>query len=169
MKKSLMFLMVLMFGVALMGISSAIADDCSSCSPCCPRGEGTGTPGYWKNHDMVWADETIFVCDQALTQEEVLGLMNTPIQGNKWLTLFKQYVAAKLNVVVNENCVPKCCTAFGGVNLETVEEWLCVNAAEVAASSDEWQGFGEAAYECLTNYNEGKLTNIAISRDKMED
>ena len=170
MKKTLMYLMVLIFGVSFMGISSAIADDCNSCSPCCPRGEGTGTPGYWKNHSEAWADSTIFVCDQALTQDEVLELMNTPVAGNKWLTLFKAYVAAKLNVVVNENCAPKCCTPWGGVNLEAAEEWLCTNAAgqPVAGRSDAWQGFGEAMYLCLDDYNNGYLTNIAISRDALE-
>ena len=169
MKKTLMIMLVLIFGISFMGISSAIADDCNSCSPCCPHGEGTGTPGYWKNKGLdSWTDETIYICDQGLNQGEVMEYMTTPIRGNKWLTLFKAYVAAKLNVVVNENCEPKCCTPWGGKNLTSAEEWLCLNKFEVAASSSAWQEGGEAIYLCLDDYNNGILTNIAISRDAME-
>jgi hypothetical protein len=172
MKKTLMFVLVLTFGISLMGISTAIAG-----GMCCPKGEGTGTPGYWKNHPEVWEDVILYLScgqapPQAFDQSAVLEILDAPVKNDKWITLFKAWAAAVLNVEVNGNCPPVCPYPGGAdTTLGTVNYWLCSNLPDrpINGNDDEWQySHGEAQYECLDDYNNGYLRDIAISRDELE-
>jgi hypothetical protein len=171
MKKTFMLTLVLMFGICAMGISTVIAGDY------CPKGDGTGTPGYWKNHSDAWPPGFEITFDECpvdplvLDKDAIIALMDGPVAGNKWITLFKAYVAALLNVEENGNCEP-CCWWYSdscGINLDTVYAWLADNCGtRVRANSDEWQySHGEAEYLCLDDYNNGDLW-MAISRDDLE-
>jgi hypothetical protein len=173
MKKVFMVVIVAMLGISFMGISSAIAGSC-------PKGDGTGTPGYWKNHPGEWEDVVLVLwCDGAeprdtavpFGQSQALDILNSPVKNDKWRTLFKAWAAAVLNVEVNSNCAPVCDYAGNGdINLTSVNDWLCNNIDErpVKANSDEWQySHGEAQYWCLDDYNNGYLP-MAQSRDELE-
>jgi hypothetical protein len=173
MKKIFIAVLILLSGISFMGISSAIAGGE------CPTGSGTGTPGYWKNHPDAWDGITLVLwCgkdrDRAVPFEKsgVLQILDSPVQNDKWRTLFKAWAAAVLNVEVNNNCAPVCDYAGSGdINLTSVNDWLCDNMDErpVKANDDEWQySHGEAQYECLDDYNNGYLRSIAISRDELE-
>jgi hypothetical protein len=59
MKKVFMIAMVLMFGLSIMAVSNAIAEDCGP--------PGVGSPGYWKNHPDAWPDGIQF-CGEALAE-----------------------------------------------------------------------------------------------------
>jgi len=162
MKKMFMIVMVALLGISFMGISSAIAGGE------CPTGPGTGTPGYWKNHPEAW-EGIIDLCGTPYDENAILHILNSPVKGNKWITLFKAYAAAKLNVKAG-NCMPMCDTSFGRVDLGTVKTWLCTNQGlRVKANSNEWQySHGEAQYWCLDDYNNGLFPEIAVSRDSLE-
>ena len=169
MKKVFMVVMVTMLGISFMGISSAIAGSC-------PKGDGTGTPGYWKNHPEEWELVVLYLeCPGQIIpfgQSQALQILNSPVRNDKWRTLFKAWAAAVLNVEVNNNCAPVCDYPGGGdINLASVNDWLCSNIDErpVKANTDEWQySHGEAQYECLDDYNNGYLRDIALSRDELE-
>ena len=174
MKKMFMVVMVALLGISFMGISSAIAGDC-------PKGDGTGTPGYWKNKsdldDWDGTEALVLWCGESrdtavpFSQSDVLQILNSPVKGDKWITIFKAWAAAVLNVEVNDNCAPVCDYPGGGdINLITVNDWLCDNLGEkkVRANSDEWQySHGEAQYWCLDDYNNGLHEGIP-SRDDLE-
>ena len=164
MKKMFMIVMVALLGISFMGISSAIAGDC-------PNGDGTGTPGYWKNHPKAWEPIThIFIGLDSCEKDDCIDLMKGPVKNDKWITLFKAYVAAVLNVEKG-NCEPVCNDPeWGHIDLGTAEAWLASNyGTEVRANSSQWQAsHGEAEYECLDNYNNGLYPNIAVSRDSLE-
>ena len=162
MKKVFMVAMVAMLGIFFMGISSAVAG--GECGP-----YGTGTPGYWKNHPDAWPVDSIWIGGTEYTKAQAIDIMDGPVKGNKWITQFKAYVAAYLNVQIG-NCMPMCDTYYGVVNLGTVHTWLDNNqGTRVKANSDEWQySHGEAQYWCLDDYNNGLYPNIAVSRDSLE-
>jgi hypothetical protein len=166
MKKTFMIALVLMFGICAMGISTVIAGDY------CPKGYGTGTPGYWKNHPEAWpADFEITFNNVPYDRDAAIAIMDGPVAGNKWITQFKAYVAAYLNVEENKNCTP-CCYWDGdscGINLRTAGVWLDdFQGTRVRANSTAWQdSHGEAEYICLDDYNNGDLW-MAISRDDLE-
>ena len=151
MKKVFMIAMVLMFGLSIMAVSNAIAEDCGP--------PGVGSPGYWKNHPDAWPDGIQF-CGEALDYTEAIELMGTPVRGDKWLTLFRAWVAAKLNIAIGNPRPEDCCK-------DDIEVWLCAYEDSVAASSEAWQCEGEDFYLCLDDYNNG-FQDGAPSRDALE-
>jgi len=166
MKKMFMIVMVALLGISFMGISSAIAGDEE-----CPKGDGTGTPGYWKNHPKAWGEIThIYIGLDSCIKKDCIKIMKSPVKNDKWITLFKAYAAAVLNVEKGGNCMPICNDpTWGHIDLRTAEAWLLKYQSPVEASSSEWQAsHGEAEYECLDNYNNGLYPNIAVSRDSLE-
>jgi hypothetical protein len=161
MKKVFMFVLVVMLGVSFMGVSSVVAGECGP--------YGTGTPGYWKNHPDAWPVDEVWIGGTKFTQAQAIAIIDGPVRGDKWITMFKAYVAAYLNVQ-NDNCMPMCDTYYGVVNLGTAHSWLDFNQTlrPVKARSDEWQySHGEIQYWCLDDYNNGLLDGIP-SRDDLE-
>ena len=164
MKKTIMLALVLIFGISVMGISTAIA----CCEPV-----GTGTPGYWKNHPEAWpVDEICFMgfAIPCVSKADALDMLDAPVKGDKWLTMFKAYAAAYLNVEIG-NCAPICTFENpGDVSLYSVAYWLVdtMNDRPVRGPSDAWQySHGEFQYECLDDYNNGLHEGIP-SRDALE-
>ncbi|MCZ6690414.1 MAG: PKD domain-containing protein [Planctomycetota bacterium] len=54
--------------------------------------------GYWKNHASQWPFGTLVLGVASYTQDELLALLETPVQGDASLILSKQLIAAKLNI-----------------------------------------------------------------------
>lgn len=129
---------------------------------------GTGTPGYWKNHPEAWPVEVIPIGGVTYPKADAIGIMDTPVKGDKTYTMFKALVAAKLNVRVgNESsCIDE--------TIRFATEWLKKYplGTDVKASGEAWQGGekpwqrGEALYLMLDDYNNGEL--CAPSRDDLE-
>ena len=171
MKKVFMVAMLLLVGICFMGISTASACDC----------EGTGTPGYWKNHPEAWPVEEICLnghgtgpgVGDCWTKDEALEILNKPVRGDKSITMYKAFIAAYLNVM-NGACGsgPDCEHWFwGDINLYEAATWLELFPVEsgVPARSEAWQrSHGEAIYFCLDDYNNG-LQPGSPSRDTTED
>lgn len=159
MKKLLIAAMVTLLGLSFVGASTATANTCGPV--------GTGTPGYWMNHPEAWPFDEITVGLQTLTKDQAIALMKMPVKGDKSLTMFAAFVAAKLNVMIG-NCPPPPppdCYTLGEVNM-----WLTnfPVLSGVEASSEAWQySHGEALYWCLDDYNNGLLPGIP-SRDDLE-
>ena len=165
MKKNFIAFLVLLLGIYIMGISTAIAG-----GGCCPTGPGTGTPGYWKNHPDAWPVEQICIGTTCYSKEEAIYIIDLPVKGDKWLTMFKAYVAAYLNVEAG-NCRPYCDSYYGILDLDDAYSWLTnfIQDIPVRANSEAWQySHGEAIYWCLDDYNNGVLDDIAISRDYLD-
>lgn len=74
-----------------------VAPDCGlGGRPNCPRSQG-----YWKTHGVRWPVASLQVGCQTYTNAEALALLSSPVRGDASLTLAKQLIAAKLNVVNN--------------------------------------------------------------------
>jgi hypothetical protein len=109
------------------------------------------TPGYWKNNTDWVQMRPIFMGDA----ENVLKTLWIPNNKDKWLTLYRAYVAALLNKHIN------------GANTECVDgvitearDWLFNNKKMrpigAGGKKSPWRG-GEMLYLILDDYNNGKM------------
>jgi hypothetical protein len=137
------------------------------CGDACVR-----SPGYWKNHLDMWPDEVPGPdndwYDQwtGYTKEDLQTMMTTNgMNKNKWYTMFKAVVAAKLDLEIlgtahcevmflgQKTCI--CQIAQIGFN------WLYAHdhqTKDVKANSLCWQYHkGEKVYLLLDDYYNGKL------------
>jgi len=166
MKKTILVLTVLFLGIFLIGFQNAIACGSPGCEPCL----GTGTPGYWKNHPEAWDDVDLTSLGIG-TQQEALDILNLPVKGDKWITMFKAAVAAGLNYRTQNCCLPYANYYDRGNNcVVDALYWLNSFSDErpVKANSEAWQySHGEDIYWCLDDYNNGGFF-CAPSRDSLE-
>jgi hypothetical protein len=149
--------------IALSGVAAAC--DCGT-KDCTPK-----SPGYWKTHPEAWPVEKlscgkIEIGGVLYTPAEAIEKMQMPVKGDKTYTMFDALVAAKLNAA--NGCQPPC---IDGKNIITgANLWIKKYplGSGVKASGDYWQkefkvtcgcGYpsGEAMYQTLDAYNNGKL------------
>jgi hypothetical protein len=153
MKRTTLYLLLpLLLSLVLAPV--ALANDCPlpPCTdPCDPR-----SPGYWKNHPDAWPVDAITIGSIDYSQEDAIALMQTPVQGDKSLTLFKAVVAATLNV--EAGCPAPCelqdCLDAARTLLTRCEEGPV--GSNWRANTETWQELGEPLYECLeASYRDG--------------
>ena len=125
---------------------------------------GTGTQGYWKNHPDAWPVETISVGGVLYTKDAAIAIMKTPGKGDKTYDLFRQVVAAKLNVKIgNEPCVDWAIYYadrwFGDPTLEPPNPHSNLLGSGVKANNPQWKNpnWGSLYHEVLDDYNNGRL------------
>ena len=113
---------------------------------------GTGTLGYWKNHPEAWPVQQITAGGRTYTQAQAISLMSSPGRGDKTYDLFKQLVAAKLNVLTgnDSSCI--------GATIAAADAWMAVYppGSNVKASSSAWT-VGGPLHQRLDDYNNGRL------------
>jgi hypothetical protein len=122
---------------------------------------GTGTPGYWKNNPDAWPVADIMVGGYPYTQDEAVASMESPVRGDKTLTMFNALVAAKLNVLAgnDDSCIEDA--------IDDADQWMACYpvGSAVRGNSEAWE-LGEPIYEMLDEYNNGYL--CAPSRDDFD-
>ncbi len=127
--------------------------------------DGTGTPGYWKNHAdrlPVLGGTTIvgdwnhnWVCDPGevcleLTTEEALAAISTPPKGDFTYNLARALVTAWFNVSVGNDAT---CIAD---DIEAATAWLLANPIGSGVPSSD-AGDMTAVATRLDDYNNGRL------------
>lgn len=119
----------------------------------CVPGPGTGTLGYWKNHPEAWPVEEITIGGVTYSKSDAIKVMRTPGRGDKTYDLFKQLVAAKLNVLVDN---PWACV---GSTIWLADAWLVDHpvGSNVRSSSPAWRNEAGAYHQTLDDYNNGEL------------
>lgn len=125
-----------------------------------PPGPGTGTQGYWKNHPRAWPVSGIEIGGMWYTKRDAIRGMNKPVKGDKTRSMFRQLVAAKLNVEIgnNDSCID--------LEIEAADSWMCDHppGSRVKANSPAWQNEGGFLHYMLNEYNNGRL-DCANHRD----
>lgn len=105
------------------------------------------SPGYWKNHDC-WPVSGICIGGTWYPMAQAQEMMKQ-VPGDKWYTLFRSYVAAKLNL--KNGCYTPC---YVTQCIWKAKLWLAAYQGEVVpANSEAWQCGGECLYYCLDRYN----------------
>jgi hypothetical protein len=113
---------------------------------------GTGTLGYWKTHAEAWPVATITIGGRVYTKDQAITLLGTPSRGDKSIDLFKQLVAAKLNLIEGNN--PSC--IYQTIN--SADAWMATYppGSNVSAGSAAWIT-ASPWHTTLDNYNNGQL------------
>ena len=113
------------------------------------------TQGYWKNHPGAWKDGAGLTLGTTFyTNDQLLNLLNTPVNGDASINLAHQLIAALLNMANGTDGTPVQGTIADANNL--------IGAGplpeNVPASSPLGQQMtGDA--NTLNNYNNGQITN----------
>ena len=117
-----------------------------------PAAPGTGTIGYWKTHPEAWPVATITIGGRVYTKDQAITLLGTPSRGDKSIDLFKQLVAAKLNLIAGNN--PSCIYQ----TISSADAWMATYppGSNVSAGSAAWTT-ASPWHTTLDNYNNGDL------------
>ena len=126
-----------------------------------PSGEGTRTPGYWKNDKKDWPADNITIGGVSYTRAEADDLMEHPTAKDKTYNLFEHLVAAKLNLLNGTEA-----SCISGVVAEA-DAWMAEFGpvgSGVEAKDTEWKdvqpGYtmsAAAMHTTLDHYNNGLL------------
>lgn len=112
---------------------------------------GTGTIGYWKNHPADWPASCDLTLAGSSTDPKVfaMNVLESPVRGDKTVSMAKQLVAAKLNVCAgNESsCVNQTILDAGN--------WLNTYGPVFNRQRSWYEG--DDIHETLEDYNSGKL------------
>jgi hypothetical protein len=124
-----------------------------------PKGDGcVRTPGYWKNHpEAIPGDFTFFYGEFLLDKEGIVEALKQPVKGNKWITLYKAVIAARLNIKVNNanDCDGKI-TSLINEGFDSLIWALFNNEGVIKANRIKWK-LAEPIYLELDDYNNGFL------------
>ncbi len=115
---------------------------------------GTGTVGYWKNHPQAWPVDTIVIGGVTYTRDEAIAIMKTSNSRDATYKMFKQLVAAKLNVYIGND---SSCIAD---TIAAADAWMATYGpvgSGVKTNKPAWQNEGAALHEALDAYNNGLL------------
>lgn len=149
--KKVLAVLLIVLVLGLLALSSASA---TGCPPPPTKCVCMRTPGYWKNHPEAWPITVFTYNGLTYTQDDALTIMNEPVAGDKFRSLFPQLIAAELNVA---ECTARCGRLYVAIN--AARAWVVENdgSRPVKANSDAWQGreSGEYWYEKLDSYNNG--------------
>jgi hypothetical protein len=128
------------FAVVLLGMSTITAN--AAC---------VSTAGYWANH--AWCVQEISLGGQTYTRDQAIDIIDNSTSGDKTYSLAAQLIGAKLN----HDCggADSTCVA---VAIAAADAWLILHpvGSGVTSNSQAWKQV-KAAYNTLTDYNEGRL------------
>lgn len=115
--------------------------------------KGVRSQGYWKNHLGDWPVNSITIGGVTYDARQARNLMKRPPKGDQTWTLYRQLIAAMLNVA-NGTC-PDCIQA----TIDAANLWLVSYplGSGVKGSSSAWQDSGEDLKDTLEAYNQGML------------
>lgn len=120
-----------------------------------PTNPGTGTQGYWKNHEEAWPVAQIVIGGVTYTRDQAISGMRSPTSRDVTYAMFQQLVAAKLNLMIGNqgNCISATITA--------ADAWMAAHplGSKVSGSSSAWTGSesGNSIMTTLDNYNNGRM------------
>ncbi len=109
---------------------------------------GTGTLGYWKNHPSAWPVNAIIIGGVNYTKAQAIAAMSTPTSGDKTYSMFKQLVAARLNVLIGN--VSTCIDS----TIAAADAWLVAYPLGSKPPNAAWTTGGPLQTE-LDKYNNG--------------
>jgi hypothetical protein len=122
--------------------------------PYFPTGNGTGTPGYWKNHPEAWPAGGVTIGGIQYSVEGAIALMGK-VSGDKTYSMFSALVAATLNTMPSLNNDYTCIAG----TLFHANAWMSEHpvGSIVKGSSAVWQENAADWHSRLDDYNNGKL------------
>ena len=108
-----------------------------------PIEEFPHTIGYWKNHPEAWPVNNMTICGENLDQDELISILETPVRGDKTISMAHQLIAGVLG-----GSGGTCPTLTADA-----EAWLCDHGG-IGGGRKKWDG-GESLKDNLDFYNNG--------------
>lgn len=129
-----------------------------------PVAPGVEGHGYWKTHSDAWPVESLMIGNRTLSKSQIISLLRMGEAGDKTRHLFRELVAAKLNVAAGNDgsCIED--------TIAAMDEFLVrlPVGSRLKASSMTWKRiFGSV--KRLSQYNEGSLCAPARDDDSEGD
>lgn len=114
---------------------------------------GAHSQGFWKNHLGSWPVDSVTVGGVTYDARTARNLMKRPPKGDQTWTLYRQLLAAILNVANGT------CSSCIQSTIDAANQWLAAHplGSGVKGSSPAWEGNGEDLAETLEAYNRGML------------
>lgn len=103
------------------------------------------TIGYWKNHPEMWSSISLNICGNNMDQVELIGVLSTPVRGDKTISMAHQLIASSLNAISGSSC-----PAIDQAIIDS-EAWLCSHDG-IGSGLKQWDG-GEALKSTLDDFN----------------
>ena len=131
--------------------------------PC--SGIGVGSQGFWKNHLGAWPLANVTIGGVTNDARTARNLMKRPPKGDQTWTLYRQLIAAVLNVANGA------CSSCIQSTIDAANQWLVAHplGSSVKGSSAAWEGNGEDLAETLEAYNRGMLCAPKRTEEKGGD
>lgn len=129
-----------------------------------PEAPGVHGHGYWKTHPNEWPVDSLMIGGRTLSKAQILFLLRLPERGDKTKHLFRELVAAKLNIAAgnDDSCIIETIDA-----VDAFLSRLSLNSV-LKASSLNWKRIFPAVKR-LADYNEGQLCAPAADDNSMGD
>lgn len=106
-------------------------------------------PEYWANHPSAWQVKTIIVGGMSYTKSQAIYLMQTSLEADKRLTMFKSLACAKLNAMNDKEASDINST------IAQADVWMgSFGNSRVDAHSQAWKA-GSVLHTRLDEYNKG--------------
>lgn len=117
-----------------------------------PVASGVEGHGYWKNHPDAWPVDSLVIGNRTFSKAQILFFMRLGEAGDKTKHLFRELVAAKLNVAAgnDDSCIKD---TIAAVDACLVRFPVC---SGLKASSATWKRISSAVKR-LSDYNNGLL------------
>jgi len=148
-------------GEIITGDGKALVNADMTCgeAPVAPGVEGHG---YWKNHSEAWPVDSLVIGNRTFSKAQILSLMRLPEKGDKTKHLFRELVAAKLNVAAGNDgsCIQD---TIAAVDACLARFPVC---SGLRASSLTWKKISTAVRR-LSDYNDGLLCAPAGEPDSI--
>lgn len=103
------------------------------------------TIGYWKNHPETWSSIILNICSNNMDQEELIGVLSTPVRGDKTISMAHQLIASSLNAIASSSC------PAADQTIADSEAWLCSHGG-IGSGLKQWDG-GSALKDALDDFN----------------
>ena len=110
----------------------------------------TYTQGYWSTHEEAWPVDHLVLGGRSYTQAELLTLFDTPVRGDKSLSLAHQLIAARLNQASGAD------TSALGSALDDADAWLVEHddGGGLPFDTSDWDG-ADVIKDALDDWNNG--------------
>jgi hypothetical protein len=111
---------------------------------------GTGTRGYWLNHEENWPLASMILGNRSYSMAECLAILKRPTKGDVTYSMAAQQIAAKLNLArgTESSCIASTVAA--------ADAWLTTYPIGSKPNNAAWT-VGDPIHDTLDDYNNGRL------------
>ena len=111
---------------------------------------GTGTRGYWTNHEENWPVNSLTLGGTTYTKAECLAILRRPTKGDRSYSMAAQLISTKLNLArgTNSSCI--------STTVSSADAWMASNPIGSKPNNTQWNA-GSGYHDTLDDYNNGRM------------